>query len=222
MWNLGKVSMSCLALSAVALSACGGGDSKPNLLKDISIEISSWRIKKNATEAYPNLSEDKAKKRYANDMMFQYFRKEKDPEKRHLTAAMVYLGYAQMNTRARPAYCTKLRVDISAFKSRFESQHKAQDKAVNAILARHDLSRDMIWEQNERMMMVNVKNDLLRAGRLQGSHAMCSDIKKKPQKYAQPFNFDKIMPVAAAQLRQGGTYIAAQHAELKAIPTLRK
>ena len=203
------------------LSACGK-EAKPNLLKDIQIEMSSWRLTKNATETYPNLSEDKAKKRYANDMMFKYFRKEKDPEKRHLMAAMVYLGYAQMNTRARPAYCTKLRVDISAFKSRFESQHKAEDKAVDTILTRNNLSRDMIWEQNERLMMVNVKNDLLRAGGLQGSHAMCSDIKKKPQKYAQPFNFTKIMPVAAAQLRQAQTQAVTRHAEVAAVPALRK
>ena len=221
MWNFGKVAMSCVALSTLALSACGG-ETKPSLLKDIQIEMSSWHLTKSAKDAYPNLSEDKAKIRYANDMMFKYFRKEKDPEKRHLTAAMVYLGYAQMNTRARPAYCTKLKVDISAFKSRFEGQHRAQDKAVDAILARHELSRDMIWEQNERMMMVNVKNDLLRAGGLHGSHAMCSDIRKKPQKYAQPFNFSKIMPVAAAQLKQGETHVATQHAELTALPALRK
>lgn len=221
MWNFGKLTLLCCALGAMALSACGG-ETKPNLLKDIKIEMSSWHLTKSAKDAYPNLSEDKAKKRYANDMMFKYFRKEKDAEKRHLMAAMVYLGYAQMNTRARPAYCTKLKVDISAFKSRFESQHKAQDKAVDAILTRHGVSRDLIWEQNERMMMVSVKNDLLRAGGLHGTRAMCSDIKKKPQKYAQPFNFTKIMPVAAAQLRQAETHITSQHAELASLPTLRK
>lgn len=221
MLNLGKLLPLCLAASALLLSACGK-EAKPNLLKDIQVEMSSWRLTKDATSAYPNLPEDKAKKQYANDMMFNYFRKEKDPEKRHLTAAMVYLGYAQMNTRARPAYCTKLRVDISAFKSRFESQHKAEDKAVDTILAKQNLTRDMIWEQNQRMMMVNVKNDLLRAGGLQGSHAMCSDIKKKPQKYAQPFNFTKIMPVAAAQLRQAQAQSVTRHAELTEVPTLRK
>ncbi|MEP3890868.1 MAG: hypothetical protein ABJN69_10390 [Hellea sp.] len=221
MLNLGKSLTLCLAASALMLSACGK-EAKPNLLKDIQVEMSSWRLTKNATDAYPNLPEEKAKKRYANDMMFNYFRKEENPEKRHLTAAMAYLGYAQMNTRARPAYCTKLRVDISAFKSRFESQHRAEDKAVDTILAKQSLTRDMIWEQNERMMMVNVKNDLLRAGGLHGSHAMCSDIKKKPQKYAQPFNFTKIMPVAAAQLRQAQAQAVTQHAELTAAPTLRK
>lgn len=221
MWNLKDVMLSGLALSTLALSGCSG-ETESNLLKDIQFEMSSWHLTKSAQNTYPNLPEDKAKKRYANDMMFQYFRKEKDAEKRHLMAAMVYLGYAQMNTRARPAYCERVNVDISAFKSRFERQHKEQTKSVDMILAQHDLSRDMVWEQNERMMMVNVKNDLMRAGGLSGTHAMCNDIKKKPQKYAQPFNFTKIMPVAAAQLRQAQTHAATKHAELAAVPALRK
>jgi len=173
-------------------------------------------------EAYPNLPEHKAKKRYANDMMFKYFRKEKDAEKRHLMAAMVYLGYAQLNTHARTAYCAKMNVDISDFKSRFERQHKAQNKAVDIIFAKHDLSREDVWKQNERMMMINVKNDLMRAGGLNGTRSLCSDIIKKPQHYAQPFNFAKIMPVAAAQLRQAETHTTTQYVELKAVPSLRK
>lgn len=221
MWNLGKLAISAALASTLVLSGCGGSG-EANLFKDLQIELASWKLTDKALEAYPKLPEDKAKKKYANDMMFQYFRKEKDPEKRHLMAAMVYLGYAQMNTRARPAYCGKMNVDISAFKARFEAQHKAQTKSVDMILAKHELSRDMVWEHNERMMMISVKNDLMRAGGLNGTRSLCSDIKKKPQKYAEPFNFTKIMPIAAAQLRQAKTLSETRHAELTAVPALRK
>lgn len=221
MKTIRAISISILGSFGLALSACGG-DSGANLYKDLQVELKSWNLTKKATEAYPDLPEDKAKKNYANKMMFDYFRSEPDAGKRQLMASLVYLGYAQLNTRARPHYCAKVNVDISDFKQKFERQHKAEDKAVNLVLARHNLTPDMIWEENERYMMVSVKNDLLRAGGLQGSHAMCSDIRKKPQHYAKPFNFSKIMPHAAAQLRQAQAQEVTRQAQLDSVPSLRK
>ena len=192
-----------VSVLTLGLTACGGeSSSNGNLLKDFHAEMSTWKMTDNAKKAYPHLSEVEAKKSYARKMMFDYFRKTKDPEKRQMMAAMVYTGFSHMNTRARPAYCGKMNVDITEFAQKFEARHKSQEKAVNMILARHDLTQDDVWAHNARLSMAAVKGDLMRAGGLNGTRSLCSDINKRPQKYAQQFNFAKTMPNVAAQLRQ--------------------
>lgn len=221
MWHFVKSAKVIVGvLSVLTLAACGG-KSEPNLYKDLAAEMSSWHMTKKATEAYPNLSKPEAMKSYARKMMFDYFRKTKDPEKRQLMAAMVYLGYDQINTRARPEYCAKVNVDINSFAGKFKARHIKERKAVDIILAKNNLTRDKIWEDYKRTAMVNVKNDLLKASRMGGSHAICSDIRKHPQKYASHFNFSKTMPNVAAQLRQA-TVVPVKHAQKTPVPQLRR
>jgi len=213
--------MATVTILALGLTSCGAEKSSgKNILKDFHAEMSTWKMADNAKKAYPNLSEVEAKKSYARKMMFDYFRKTKDPEKRQMMAAMVYTGFSHMNTRARPAYCGRMNVDINGFAQKFAARHKSEEKAVNMILARHDLTQDDVWAHNERFSMAAVKSDLMRAGGLNGTRSLCSDIKKKPQKYAQQFNFSKTMPNVAAQLRQAMATPVKQ-AEAT-VPTLRR
>jgi len=117
----------------------------PSIFYDLHIEMSWWGSIEKARQAYPNLHPNEARETYTNEQRYEYFRSEKDPHKRHLMAAIIYLDYAQENTRARIAQCESLGVDISAFESNFEGQHKSEDSATDLILGQHNISRDMVW-----------------------------------------------------------------------------
>jgi len=228
MWNLKAATKTATLLAmTIGLSGCGGdtssGFATANLLRDIQTEMKSWNMTSEAKKAYPGLSPEEATKTYARKMMHSYFRKTESSEKRELMAAMVYLGYAQLNTHARPAYCNEMNVNISSFSKKFADRHQKEDQAVNMILAKHKLTSEKIWEKNKRQSRVIVKNDLMRAAGLRGTYALCSDIKSNPQKYANSFNFKKTMPGVAVQLNQAtAPKPVTKHAEVGPAPALRR
>lgn len=209
------------ATIVIGLSGCGPEKGGKNLLNEINTEMRSWHLTSNAKKAYPNLNEVEAKQRYVRKMMADYLRNEPSAEKRQLVSAMVYLGYAQLNTRARVEYCGNMNVDINGFSRVFSSRHTDQDRAVDLILAKHDITRDWVWNKNKRASMTNVKNDLMRAGKLHGSRAMCSDINKYPDKYAIQLNFAKTLPNVARQLKEAEKSSVVKQASVE-VPQLRR
>ena len=225
MWNFGKLALSSFALSALAFSACKEEPTSnpPSIFYDLHIEMSWWGSIEKARQAYPNLHPNEARETYTNEQRYEYFRSEKDPHKRHLMAAIIYLDYAQENTRARIAQCESLGVDISAFESNFEGQHKSEDSATDLILGQHNISRDMVWDRNKLEMMANANNNLLVIGGLKDTAVICADIKSKPQTFAQRFYFANDMPIVAAQLKQAqaNAQIETKPEELATVPALR-
>jgi len=201
MWKLGKTTTSCLVLASLVLSACGK-EKTPNLFLDLHIKMSLWGQIEPARKAYPNLHPGEARDTYKNDLMRQYFDDEQDSNKRHVMAAIIYLGYSQKHLRARAAYCDSLGVDISPYKSYLEYNHKSEDITVDRILAQNQISRETVWERNKINLVPNAKNNLWAIGGMKDPAVICSDIKNNPAKYTYSLNFGQVTPIAAQQLKQ--------------------
>jgi len=190
------------AILALTLSACGGGSGKTvDKLSAMQADIAVWKMGDEAQKAYPHMSLEKAKLRYANQKLFEAFRQYEAPEDKQLLAGLVYLGFAQLNTRARVAYCGNMNVDITGFSNALKRQHSGEERAIDIVLAHHGYTRDQIWEKQKRHAMASVKADLMAAGGHNGSYSACSALKKKPQKFVSQMHFSKRLPQASRQLK---------------------
>ena len=221
-----SITTACLVISSIALTSCKKEKTpKPTermskLFLDLHIEMSLWGNSQAARKTYPNLSPHDASTKYENELKRQFFNAEKDSNKRHYMAAIIYIGYSQENLRARAAYCDSLSVDITPYTSHFEDRHKSEEIVANKILTQNQITRETVWERNKINLVPTAKNKLWAVGGIKEPNVICSDIKNNPSKYMQSLNFAKNMPIVAAQLKQAEA--SFEEIDTKAIPTLRK
>ncbi len=111
-------------------------------------------------------------------------------------AAMKFLGFYHLNTRARAAYCGKLGVDMSAFNAQFRDTQIANHRRAVAIVAKSGLTEDHVYEQSRAELETAIQGEQQQISQKMGLPPMmgCSVMAQHADKVIPGIDFAKIMP----------------------------
>ena len=167
----------------------------------LSASIDFWKISKAAKKAHPGHRESEARRRYAEAQVMDILAGIKDPLRKQLLAAHFYVAFANFHQRAIPAYCARMKLDLSEFSDRFVRANAGAEDIVAEVFARHRVSREQRWERQKPYAMAAAKYELMAAaGRLSGSYNVCKMIRDKPNLFLNKARFDRLFPEIAVTL----------------------
>jgi hypothetical protein len=179
-----------------ALSLAGCGDQASTF----SDSYSFWKATDEAEKAYPKLKPYQARRKYAIDTFREISKRAKTLEEKRMIAASFYSGFSQLNGQAIPAYCAEMKIDISPFAKKFARTNSRSEKALEAVLAEHGLTKEQVWEKQKRRARTVAKNALLEAAGLSGTWEVCDAVRDNPQKFMARANFAREYPAVAQAL----------------------
>ncbi len=121
---------------------------------------------------------------------------------RQHTAAMKFLGYYHLNTRARASYCGKLGVDMSPFNAKFRQTQIANHKRATTIIAKAGLTEDQVYEKSrsELESAIREQQEQIAQQMRMPPNMSCAVMVKQADKVIAGIDFAKIMPDEHAAL----------------------
>jgi hypothetical protein len=130
-----------LVVGILAYNALKPDPLRPPTVAEVKLEADALRAE--AAKEHPGMAQSDAMKAVSERRTREALNKG-DAEYRAKTAASVFFGAYFMNTRARPAYCRKRGVDLSAFVSAYDETHRAELDRARAIFLKAGLTPESL------------------------------------------------------------------------------
>lgn len=184
---------------ALPLAACDTGFGST-----VGPAIDMYDVASKAKQAYPNLPPDEGRRRYVQRKMDDILMQQRSPAKRQAMAAYFYMAFSDMHARAIPEYCGKMRVDLSKFAKAFVDTNATEERILARVLKQRNQSRERIWQGRRNRVLARAKYELMDAGKLKGSYAVCSALRKDPWTFVDRARFSSLFPEIARAMGSPG------------------
>lgn len=153
------------------------------------------KLEREAAKKHPGVSRTQGLALVAAEKASQELNAIADPKERSFKAAQIFLGYYQINARARAEYCQKQGADISPFVTAFTQQYSREYRLASEILLKRGVDPDKAYRQVQDAMQRLITTEMQTLGGFSASHKkVCESFARQPGFYLNQIDLQRRQP----------------------------